>query len=88
MTIRRRQNHGREPPSRYRRQVHCCAALTVVQPYRRWRLCNACGHSEAVALVPFVIRRGSDASSSLLRQACAVQALWPARGHAATSLVE
>jgi hypothetical protein len=30
--------------------------------------CDACGHRVAVALVPFVIRWGADASSDMLRQ--------------------
>jgi hypothetical protein len=37
------------------------------QPYWLWLRCNACGHCVAVALVPFVIRWGADASSDVLR---------------------
>jgi hypothetical protein len=37
------------------------------QPYWLW-LCCSCGHRVAVALVPFVIRWGADASSDMLRQ--------------------
>ena len=37
------------------------------QPYWCW-LCCSCGHRVAVALVPFVIRWGADASSDTLRQ--------------------
>jgi hypothetical protein len=36
------------------------------QPYWLW-LCWGCGHRVAVALVPFVIRWGADASSDVLR---------------------
>ena len=32
-------------------------------------LCRSCGHRVAVALVPFVIRWGADASSDMLRGA-------------------
>jgi len=38
------------------------------QPYWCWLRCDACGHSVAVALVPFVIRWGADASSDMLRR--------------------
>lgn len=34
-------------------------------PHEQWR---ACGHKAAVAIAPFVIRWGADASSDLLRQ--------------------
>src|SRR5215467_2386851 len=37
------------------------------QPYWLWLRCDACGHHVAVALVPFVIRWGADASSDVLR---------------------
>jgi hypothetical protein len=37
------------------------------QPYWTWLRCDACGHRVAVALVPFVIRWGADASSDVLR---------------------
>jgi hypothetical protein len=36
-------------------------------PYWTW-LCCGCGHRVAVALVPFVIRWGADASSDMLRR--------------------
>jgi hypothetical protein len=37
-------------------------------PYWLWLRCDACGHCVAVALVPFVIRWGADASSDMLRR--------------------
>jgi hypothetical protein len=65
------------------------------QPYWLWLRCDACGHRVAVALVPFVIRWGADASSDVLRtqarctsaddmgRACSIQAgptwLWGGR---------
>jgi len=61
-TIRRRYSHGCVAPSRCRRSVNCC-----IKPYWLWLRCNACGHCVAVALVPFVIRWGADASSDVLR---------------------
>jgi hypothetical protein len=36
-------------------------------PYWTW-LCCSCGHRVPVALVPFVIRWGADASSDMLRR--------------------
>jgi hypothetical protein len=42
--------------------------LLLHQPYWLWLLCNSCGHRVAVALVPYVIRWGADASSDLLRE--------------------
>src|SRR5215510_5370997 len=38
------------------------------QPYWLWLRCDACGHRVAVALVPFVIRWGAEASSDMLRR--------------------
>jgi len=38
------------------------------QPYWCWLRCDACGHRVAVALVPFIIRWGADASSDVLRR--------------------
>jgi hypothetical protein len=37
------------------------------QPYWLWLRCDACDHRVAVALAPFVIRWGADASSDVLR---------------------
>jgi hypothetical protein len=36
-------------------------------PYWLWLRCDACNHRVAVALVPFIIRWGADASSDVLR---------------------
>jgi DNA-directed RNA polymerase subunit RPC12/RpoP len=61
-TIRRHHGRGHLHPL-CRRSEHCCT-----QPYWLWLRCDACGHRVAVALVPFVIRCGADASSDMLRQ--------------------
>jgi hypothetical protein len=49
-----------------RRPVPTPGAL-LYQPYWLWLSCDACGHCVDVALLPFVIRCGADASSDVLR---------------------
>ena len=57
-----RHQHGRDHRHPLcRRWAHCCTA-----PYWCWPRCDACGHRVAVALVPFVIRWGADASADVL----------------------
>jgi hypothetical protein len=48
-TIHRQHRHGREAPPR-------TLGALLHQLYWLWLRCDACGHSVAVALVPFVIR--------------------------------
>jgi hypothetical protein len=47
------------------------ARAVVASAY--WWLWGSCGHRVAVALVPFVIRWGADASSDVLREQCTVR---------------
>jgi hypothetical protein len=51
-------------------------------PYWVW-LCSSCGRRVAVALVPFVIRWGADASSDML--ACTLLGVRTARRNVAAS---
>jgi hypothetical protein len=60
-TILRQHSHGGEVPFLCRHSGQLLHA-----PYWMW-LCCSCGHRVAVALVPFVIRWGADASSDVLR---------------------
>jgi hypothetical protein len=66
---RRRDPHDDLAPARPRPPPPAVPTLGQLlhQPYWWWLRCNACDHPVAVALVPFVIRWGPDASSDMLR---------------------
>jgi hypothetical protein len=70
--MRGRRPDPHDDPAPARPQPHAPPVPTLgqllYQPYWFWLRCNACGHCVAVALVPFVIRWGADASSDVLRR--------------------
>jgi len=68
--MRRHDPHDDAAPARQRPPAPAVPTLGQLlrQPYWTWLRCDACGHSVTVALVPFVIRWGADASSDMLRQ--------------------
>jgi hypothetical protein len=67
---RRRDPHDDPQPAQSRPPVPPVPTLGALlrPPGWYWLRCNACGHRVAVALAPFVIRWGADASSDMLRQ--------------------
>src|SRR5215813_3189297 len=70
MRGRRRDPHDDPAPARPRPPARAVPTLGALlhQPYWLWLRCDACGHPVAVALVPFVIRWGGEASSDVLRR--------------------
>ena len=68
--MRRRDPHDDPAPARSRPRAGVpvpTLGQLLHAPYWVW-LCCSCDHRVAVALVPFVIRWGADASSDMLRQ--------------------
>src|SRR5262249_14610017 len=66
----RRDPHDDPAPARPRPPAPAVPTLGQLlhAPYWTWLRCDACGHRVAVALVPFVIRWGADASWDELRR--------------------